>query len=98
MKGSSYADMAPYIKEVTGHDCSKLTNEQMDEIGMAAERALWIWEWHNITDLSDDSRISNRNRALAEVKSVFEHKDTAPNEDDLVIAYVGGMWDQLGLG
>lgn len=97
MKNSSYADLAETIKELTGRDCSKLTDHEMTQIGMAAEIAFCYWDWKDAvaTEESSESDLIQIANSKEGICSVFEYSDIEPNEKDLVCAYVGGMWDEV---
>jgi hypothetical protein len=89
---STYADWAETIQEATGYDCSMLTAEQMDEVGMAAERAWCDWEWAE-AKLDGDEEYNARVRlARANVKACG-----ATSENEMVGSYVGGFYDDYGI-
>ena len=91
MKESSYKEYADYLSEL-GYDCSNLSVEQMDEVGMAAERAQHDWDWAQAS--SDGSE--DRDLKVLEAKQNVAASD-AQSEDELVARYVGGFYDDYGL-
>jgi hypothetical protein len=97
MKNSNYANWAGYIKGMTGLDCSKLTEAQMDEVGATAERASIYWDWRDAvaTDESSDSELRQIDESKNAIEGVFSNRDEEPNEKDLVAAYVCGTWDEV---
>jgi len=72
---SGYADSADYIKELTGLDCTTLNAAQMDEVGMAVERAQLAWDWSLGESEGCEDRAKKIAAAKCEVKSVFDYSD-----------------------
>lgn len=102
---SSYAYCAEGIHEATGRDCSMLTAEQMDEVGMAAERAWLDWEWAEVAeivtrlgmDVSAADEVSDEHKARVKQAQSNVKACKATTENELVGLYVGGFYDDYSL-
>lgn len=89
---SSYHDMAVFIQEVTGYDCTVLTEYQMDMIGMSAENAILDIDWAK-GELTGDSKTDSRiKKAISNIK-----ESCADTENEYISLCVGGTYDSFNL-
>ena len=92
MKNSLYADQAARIKKLTGYDCRVLTDAQMDDIGMAAERADLDFDWSKAkNEQACEERAKRISAAKYNIKSVTG--ESKPLLRDVMGAYVGGFYE-----
>ena len=89
---STYRDWSSTINEATGRDCSALNDSQMDEVGMAAERASLEWGWAHASSNGEDDRAASISAAKQNVECC-----SAESENDLIGACVGIFFDDYGL-
>lgn len=97
---SSYSDYADYILEMTGYDCSSLTDDQMDAVGMAAENAETYWEWAHADEAEVSKQYPNGVNGVTVAQQIAQAKSYTEGCETLkecLGAYVGGAWDSLGL-
>lgn len=95
-------DYTKYLAKM-GFKCHLLTDDQMDEIGMAAERAQLDWDWSTASP-DDCNAYNTREETVARIEAaqgdiagVFMCSDETPTEDSLVAAYVGGFYCDYGI-
>jgi hypothetical protein len=97
MINSTYAEYAEDLKAL-GFDCSKLSDEQMDECGMAAERATNDWGWaHAVVDADDDYiTVEEQLDYISKAKGEVEAAD-AESENEMIGRYVGGFYSDYNI-
>ena len=98
LKNSSYADWAEELARL-GFDCSNLTDDQMDEIGMAYERADLEWHWASVNEKDWRKGSFTREYYAARITEakIAVAACGAETLNEMVCLYVGGIWDDLRL-
>jgi len=88
---SAYDDMKEWLATL-GFDCSKLTDDQMDQVGMAAENAGLDWDWAT----ADDEGCEDRASRIIQAKDQVECTGCL-SEDEMIANSVGATFDDLGI-
>jgi hypothetical protein len=91
MMNSVYADNAESLLAL-GFDCTLLTDQQMDTVGMAAENAELDWDWATANSNNDEDRISR----ITEAKDAVEACG-AETENEMIALHVGILFDDFGI-
>jgi hypothetical protein len=75
-----------------GFDCSNLTDDQMDQVGMNAENAGLDWDWAT----ADDEGCETRVRRIIQAKEAVECTGCM-SEGEMIANAVGATFDDLGI-
>jgi hypothetical protein len=89
MKNSLYANWAEDLNKL-GYDCSGLTDDEMNQVGQAAERAFLNWDWATADDEGDERRA----RRIGEAKDAV-HYANCSTEDEMISNSVEATLDEI---
>ena len=89
INNSLYAHWAEDLNKL-GYDCSGLTDDEMNQVGRAAERAVLDWDWAT-ADWEGDER---RARRIGEAKDAV-HCTNCSTEDEMIGNSVGATLDEI---
>ena len=88
---SAYDDTKDWLATL-GFDCGKLTDDQMDQVGMSAENAGLDWDWAT----ADDEGCEDRANRIIQAKDQVECTGCS-SEDEMIQNAVGAAFDDMGI-